>query len=944
MKQVEYGLEGAFKVDLFSGGQMTSTTDWFSNFITPTGLLYPTGYAFADCFRFLSLGSDASANQGSQSASSLGTTGLVTAIEKYFTSEGKYQGAQYIDWRGYATGLTSSNCGTVVSSTGPRFFRAWTIPTGAGDITVNEPSNGLTIGEIMVSPGSGGTAGQFAFSRIARNLTIPNGFRAVISYQLKINIKNTGLSYLPPNSFRTTDAETSNPVEAAIVSRWANLSGVYRQVNFGLRAIDVFGRTYIPKFGDGMEPSSRNLRKMVWYLSPDNSQFDTSAIGVAPTTEAQAYAADGLMANIGSNQLSITTFNSVATKTEDFFSTSDFNTITKFYTDDNPSVETYPTDAGDADELFNIRIGRAGGSLALPKLSDYKNYTTDAFHYQSKADVSKMPISYATPGTNGWSTSESDFGKLAVFASNTVKVPFGMIGNNTITGRKKTLSRKSTFSPISSLGYNTRFGTMVYAFEANESAEDATSKKYYPMIDCMFIDSSGQYLLPHYRMISGIYLTDRGSGVLGSSLSIRGRIDNAPNIRKFISWGTFQGPYNSEGLRHYLPLNDDAFSLFNNTGFLLSGQSLNSNLLGDTGNLTIGPSGGFTGWGGVYGLVVNDAFKQYSQEEPDLLLVKHTTGRLSPPPQTGTGYWPYVAPENKIWVKVDDVKYWDPGLGTAIFNDTSLWFGTGKQIISDVVFERLDNSYNVLPRSTNPTSITGYTGWVLTSKVFDNAVVSAQEIVGAGKTFTFKGYVFPKPRNTVGQLKGITWEANPSTPPTDNLFFTPLFSTLTIDNYAPSFSAVNVTGLFADWSDRGYPNGTGGSPINPNYGGHIIFTGYSGSDPTKNPLYLTYVSGKAGNVYGHSYVSGTVQYTNFAPPTGHPYHVESVVADAGYVGYKLATNFDSAQPWGGDSIYTATTGGEYPALSLDNGLEIYLDITWSSPCGPSTTNCNEPPA
>ena len=54
---VEYGLEGQFKVDTYDqAGELVSTTDYFNNFITATGLSYPYTYNFSDCFRFLSCG------------------------------------------------------------------------------------------------------------------------------------------------------------------------------------------------------------------------------------------------------------------------------------------------------------------------------------------------------------------------------------------------------------------------------------------------------------------------------------------------------------------------------------------------------------------------------------------------------------------------------------------------------------------------------------------------------------------------------------------------------------------------------------------------------------------------------------------------------------------------------------------------------------------------
>src|ERR1700761_9732486 len=104
--QINYGLQGAFKVDLFSGGQFMETTDWFSNFITHTGLSYPSIYAFADCFRYLSIGSDSSTANFGFSASNLGqqpTTGLSAPFLTFNTSAGTQPGT-YMGWQAYEIG------------------------------------------------------------------------------------------------------------------------------------------------------------------------------------------------------------------------------------------------------------------------------------------------------------------------------------------------------------------------------------------------------------------------------------------------------------------------------------------------------------------------------------------------------------------------------------------------------------------------------------------------------------------------------------------------------------------------------------------------------------------------------------------------------------------------------------------------------------------------
>src|ERR1017187_2973900 len=150
---IQLGLNGAFRVQVYSGKTMTEDTDWFNNFITPTGLFFPTLYPFVDCFRFLSLGNDQSTANYGALLDGKGTTGLASPIPSFGTSDGGTQNATYIGWPGYANGsdgISESACGTILTEQGPRFYRAWTIPTGG--VKVQNGSNGLNISEFMVSP------------------------------------------------------------------------------------------------------------------------------------------------------------------------------------------------------------------------------------------------------------------------------------------------------------------------------------------------------------------------------------------------------------------------------------------------------------------------------------------------------------------------------------------------------------------------------------------------------------------------------------------------------------------------------------------------------------------------------------------------------------------------------------------------------------------------
>lgn len=183
----ECALQGQFKVDIYDKeNHLVDTTDWFNNYITNTGLFYPLTYSFADCFRFLSLGSSSSANTDA-------TTGLANPMSpsnKFLVLDenGSSAGFQYVSHWGkeayHAAGpppdyATPGSCGAQHHRTGPLLFRGWTVPSGNFFVSKN-----LNINEFAVSPSSGSDpSGSKAFSRIVKPIIIPSGTRSIISYR-----------------------------------------------------------------------------------------------------------------------------------------------------------------------------------------------------------------------------------------------------------------------------------------------------------------------------------------------------------------------------------------------------------------------------------------------------------------------------------------------------------------------------------------------------------------------------------------------------------------------------------------------------------------------------------------------------------------------------------------------------------------------------------------
>lgn len=627
--KVELGLQGAFKVDLYKGKEFVETTDWFSNFITPTGLMYPTTYSFVDCFKFLSIGTNIGSVQNDGGTTGNPTTGLASPITGFSSSYGIQTGT-YIGWQGYeiGDGVSASACGTILTETGPRFFRAWSIPTGGSDAIVTENA-GLAIQEFMVSPSSGSDpTGRYAFSRIVRPVTIPSGYRAIISYQLSVNIKNTGINQFFNGTFTTGNADVSE--DQSLMQGWSNLSGYYRQVYHGLQCIDENGAHYVPKYGAGMEPYLKNLQQYLFYLSPDNAAFDVSSVTGGPQPSVNtAYQADGLMSTLLGIPM---------TRPENV--PGDIASINNYYYGPVITHSDYPSNITPR----NIRLGNSSTSLLTPSTHDYSVSATDLtnFDYQEFEDASTKMISYATPGLSGLNPTKANFTQKAVFSTRLQALPINMVGQNLPTGRKKTITRKTLFSPVSSLGYNTRFGSLVFGY-ANDATTSAPDRVIYPMVDTLFFDSSGRSLMQHYRLITP-YMADRGHGVADSYICIT---PTGENTQRFNSRRTIQGIITGGS--------------YTSTYTNITNQILNSGAWLDTSgqNPESTPFGGgapYSGWGGVIGVQGGE----YAFLPVDCGLINHTTGMTGKPLNSGTIYWPDSVHGSPLSIAVTGVLYYDP--------------------------------------------------------------------------------------------------------------------------------------------------------------------------------------------------------------------------------------------------------------------------------------------
>ena len=528
---INYALEGKFKVDIFDKqGKLIETTDWFNNFITASGLLQIYRYNFAECFRYLSLGSGTKSNYGNNPPSANTTTGIDSGILKIGTDLSivdavtGWKGAngvnggvlslsgQYIGPWGYVDGGAS----TFEDTTGPKFFRSWSIPYYDGNISSTTNPNGLTIQEFMVSPGDGSDQyGKYAFSRVKKTVIIPPDTSAIVSYQLGVRLSNTSLQFFNSGTFNTGSAETAN--ELAQVGDWSRLSGYYRQTYHGLAWLDSFGQTFIPKYGNIMEPSFSGLSNSRFYLSPDNSQFDVNVTGGLSASEVDAYSADGLLKFIVEGDHNEDVDASPGVMYERSVQSTTLQT-------DIPSTESLPK---------NIRLKASDNDAVtiFPLLHDYGGQLDSNPDYTTLTPYDSTNYSTATPGATsngtGYDSSRVAYGNKFIESTKGYNLP---ILTGLITGRTRKLTRKYSFLPAKSLGKNTRFGSLVYAYKTEADSD------YYPMIDCLFYDSSGQSLMAHYREITGIYFTNRGSGIVEAYTYTVPELDK-PFIHK-----TFQGP------------------------------------------------------------------------------------------------------------------------------------------------------------------------------------------------------------------------------------------------------------------------------------------------------------------------------------------------------------------------------------------------------------------
>jgi hypothetical protein len=504
------------------------------------------------------------------------------------------------------------------------------------------------------------------------------------------------------------------------------------------------------------------------------------------------------------------------------------------------------------------------------------------------------------------------------------------------------------------------------------------------MVDTLFFDSAGRSLMQHYRLITGVVLTERGSGISNATFFLTPTGQNTSRFNN--SLGTFQGPYtginlsgidtNSPYLSNVINTNNYPTSPYYNWLWNSNQQTTNNTVsgvlfdgvlhTGSFGNSQDSINGGY-GWGSVYGLVGN---LNYFSQFYDCGLTDHNitggTGALSitpPPNNTGLIYWPSVVNGTPVTLNITGVTFFSHEFGTIL--DTG-WFNFNRQIIEKVTF--FDNNSSCVPAGLlnngnsqqmiyNPTGFTNQNvpiqnpsspvyaseyGYYLTTVRYNYANLSSSDqinFVCSVNNVAFTGFI------DTGTSASCSTNNVINTNTITGKFLTGIVPVIS----APNFSLVNaitITGLFTGLSQRGYTNGINGTPISAGQPLEFFLSGFSGS----KPLYLTYlqVSGEGTNTIAHSYLNPSVHVTSFMRPTGYLIHEEKIInpnqlfqtstAAILTTGYRLLPNYGLPNNIGVNT-YSPQTGGYYPGLSFNNTLEAYMDISYSSPCSAGDNTC-----
>lgn len=330
----DYGLAGKFKFDVYSkNDKLKYTSDYIDNFITSSGLNYVLNYAFADCFRYVSLGTGSNPN----TIVGIGTTGLHLPVSKFSYIGGNATHSS-CDASVSANKYVTKGCGYRLGDSGVTLFRAWRIPEG----DTNFFTQAYNFTEYMLSPGCPSTTGFYgdstigsvcacnqalysditlssfvygkespdiisayptvcedtkAFTRILKNISVGVDEYLVVNYALDVNYVtgtvpfSVGVTRNNPVPFDPgVDLEIYNWAQGTFVKGASSLihPGIKLINNGTIASIGAMaqiptdfqfrvGESFIPPLGMPMEPSCP-LENRDGYISNDNIQFIANSL------------------------------------------------------------------------------------------------------------------------------------------------------------------------------------------------------------------------------------------------------------------------------------------------------------------------------------------------------------------------------------------------------------------------------------------------------------------------------------------------------------------------------------------------------------------------------------------------------------------------------------------------------------------------------------------
>lgn len=400
-----FNLQGQFKFDVYSPyGELKSTSDYVKNFITSTGLCYPSYFAFADCFRFLSIGSGSTGNS------------ILTSVNNGWGTTGLQSGSPFMYIGSRATPGTDSSyyergaCGYLENANYVTLSRGWRVPnSGVGF------DKAYNFREFMVSPGRPGVTGLLAgtptmacscteyvdtgygdivygkdcseianhytstkicsadkaFARVLSSVSVNTGDFLIVTYDLKVSY-NTGVQYFNlnitnPNSnwsgkFRGYSNIVHHGIKLINDGNTSYVSGPVgeREQISNYNFTNEYGESFVPAWGAGLEPSCKET-EFLGYFSTDNIQYGVNKISGANIETGRYFPWNGAGENIGYFSSGLMRFRSTPT---------------------NDVKNTW------SDKLYNIRTD--GTKSNYPDTTDFANATTaDTLGF----DVSYIPAS-----------------------------------------------------------------------------------------------------------------------------------------------------------------------------------------------------------------------------------------------------------------------------------------------------------------------------------------------------------------------------------------------------------------------------------------------------------------------------------------------------------------------------------------------------------------------